>query len=89
MQTNFKLRFLADGFIAPVRVLSADETIYYRNRYEDYVRRYGSTGDEGGPRRIRGNRLFRLHVLASWAARLVRHPALLKAVSEVCLTVCP
>jgi hypothetical protein len=83
MHLNLSAKFSADGYVSPVRVLSADETAYYRGQYENYVRRYGSVGQDGGPRRIRGNRLFRLHVVASWAARLVRHPALIRAVAEV------
>ncbi len=85
MPTDLKSRFATDGFVCPLRVLTPEETVYYRGKYDDYVRRYGTTGqrDDGGVRRIRGNRLFRLHVVASWAARLVRHPALIKAVSEV------
>jgi hypothetical protein len=86
MPTDLKSRFTTDGFVCPLRVLTPDETVYYRGKYDDYVRRYGTTGqrDEGGGvRRIRGNRLFRLHVVASWAARLLRHPALIKAVAEV------
>jgi hypothetical protein len=87
MPTDLKSRFTTDGFVCPLRVLTPEETVYYRGKYDDYVRRYGTTGQQrdegGGVRRIRGNRLFRLHVVASWAARLVRHPALIKAVSEV------
>ena len=83
MCPDLRSKFISNGFVSPVRVLNADETTFYRSRYEDFVRRYGSVGQDGGPRRIRGNRLFRLHVAASWAARLVRHPALLKAVAEV------
>jgi non-heme Fe2+,alpha-ketoglutarate-dependent halogenase len=82
MTTDLKSRFTTDGFVCPLRVLTPDEAMYYRGKYDDYVRRYGTTG-EVGVRRIRGNRLFRLHVVASWAARLVRHPALIRAVSEV------
>lgn len=83
MYADLKAKFTTAGFVAPIRVLTPEETVFYRGKYDDYVRRYGSSGQDGGPRRIRGNRLFRLHVVASWAARLVRHPALIKAVAEV------
>ena len=60
--------FARDGLLFPVPVLTAEEADYYRLKYEDYVRRYG-----GGGGRVRGNKIFRLHLLAPWAARLVRH----------------
>ncbi len=39
-----------------------------------------------GIKRIRGNRIFRLHMVAKWAADLVRHPRLIQAVSQVTLS---
>ena len=60
--------FVRDGLLFPVPVLTAEEADFYRLKYEDYVRRYG-----GGGNRVRGNKIFRLHLLAPWAARLVRH----------------
>ena len=74
-------RFKKDGFLFPVEVFTTEEAGYYRSQYEEYVRRFGSgSGDE---RRVRGNKVFRLHLVAPWAARLVRSPRLLAAVKAV------
>ena len=51
------------------------------NRYKEYVQRYG-TGKEGD-RKVRGNKIFRTHILATWAKEIVTHPRLLRAVSAV------
>ena len=41
-------------------------------------------GKSGGShKRVRGNRIFRLHLIAKWAAELVRHPNLIGAVKKV------
>ena len=39
----------------------------------------------GSHKRVRGNRIFRLHLIAKWAADLVRHPNLISAVKKVIL----
>ncbi len=42
----------------------------------------------GSHKRVRGNRIFRLHLIAQWAAELVRHPNLISAVKKVILFLC-
>ena len=46
-----------------------------------YHHRYGS--GEGPGRRVRGNKVFRVHLVAPWAARIVRHTRLLAVVKAV------
>jgi len=77
-----KSEFAENGFLCPVEVLSPEETKFCQDKYAEYVRLYGSGGGKK-PRRIRGNRIFRLHLSCKWAADLVRHPNLIQAVSEV------
>ena len=50
-------------------------------RYRDYVQRFGA--GKGSERRIRGNKIFHTHILATWAKDIVTHPRLLGAVSAV------
>ena len=50
-------------------------------RYRDYVQRYGS--GKRGDQKVRGNKIFRTHILATWAKEIVTHPRLLGAVSAV------
>ena len=38
---------------------------------------------EDKTKRIRGNKIFRLHMVAKWAADLVRHPRLIATISQV------
>jgi len=73
--------FSRHGFVFPIQVFSPEETVYFRKKYEEYVKRFGS--GEGQDRRVRGNKLFRVHLLAPWAAQIVRHPRLVSAVQAV------
>ena len=75
-------RFQRDGFLFPLEILTAEEAVYYRGKYEEYVARYGGPG-QGEERRVRGNKVFRLHLVAPWAASLVRNCRLLAAVKAV------
>ena len=64
-----------DGFFFPVPVLSEEEAWYYRDRLEHVER------DLGGP--LRGVHRIKPHLLFTWLADLVRHPAILNAVEDV------
>jgi hypothetical protein len=64
-----------DGYYFPVRVLSPDDAGRYRERLERVER------DLGGP--LRGVYRVKPHLLFTWLADLVRHPALLDAVEDV------
>lgn len=72
MHEDLRERFLRDGFVFPVDVFSREEAVVARESYRDYVKRYGSGGQ--GDRRIRGNRIFRVHLVAKWARDIVTHP---------------
>eukprot|EP00092_Neocalanus_flemingeri_P004387 GFUD01004719.1.p1 GENE.GFUD01004719.1~~GFUD01004719.1.p1 ORF type:complete len:327 (-),score=125.47 GFUD01004719.1:148-1128(-) len=73
--------FAKHGFVFPVQIFSPDEITFYRSKYEEYVKRFGA--GTGLARRVRGNRIFRVHVVAPWAAQIVRHPRLVEAVQAV------
>jgi len=64
-----------DGYYFPVRVLSADEARHYRQRLERVEDALG------GP--LRGIYRVKPHLLLTWLAELVRHPAILDAVEDV------
>lgn len=66
------LRIACDGFAAPLPVLSSEEAA----RALSDLERYEAMQPEG---RLTGDSRFKLHLLLPWAARLVRHPALLEA----------
>lgn len=68
-------RYERDGYYCPVRVLSAEEARRYRDRLERVER------DLGGP--LRGVYRIKPHLLFTWLAALVRHPAILDAVEDV------
>jgi ectoine hydroxylase-related dioxygenase (phytanoyl-CoA dioxygenase family) len=68
-------RYARDGYVCPVPVLSADEARQYRLRLERAER------DLGGP--LRGVYRIKPHLLFTWLADLVRHPAILDAVEDV------
>src|SRR5215471_21420696 len=68
-------QYARDGYIFPVPVLSTDEARQYRLRLERVE------GDLGGP--LRGYYRVKPHLLFTWLADLVRHPAILDAVEDV------
>ena len=37
-------RYQRDGFLFPLEILTAEEAVYYRQKYEEYVARYGGPG---------------------------------------------
>ncbi len=68
-------QFDADGFTFPVRVMTREAAAEYRRKLESYERA------SGGP--IRNEWRHKVHLLFTWANRLVRHPAILDAVEDV------
>jgi non-heme Fe2+,alpha-ketoglutarate-dependent halogenase len=64
-----------EGYFFPVPVLSAGEAEQYRERLERVER------DLGAP--LRGVYRIKPHLLFTWLADLVRHPAILDAVEDV------
>ena len=67
--------FNEDGFVAPVRVLSASEAMEYRRRFERYEH-----DNDGWYELSKGQKI---HLLQTWAAELVRNPRVLDAVEDV------
>ena len=68
-------QYRRDGYHAPIRVVDAAQAAGYRQRLEAVER------DLGGP--LRGVYRIKPHVLFTWLAELVRHPAVLDAVEDV------
>lgn len=77
MPEDLSSSFWKNGYLFPIQVFSPEEAAMTRIKYEEYLKLYG----QGAQRRIRGNRIFRVHVLADWAAKIVKHPKLVAAVS--------
>lgn len=63
-----------DGFISPVRVMSEEEAGDYRRRFEAYEKANGGWYELSKGQKI--------HLLQTWAAELVMHPAILDAVED-------
>ena len=68
-------RFWEQGFLAPIRVMSAGEALEYRARLERFE------ASAGGP--LRGEFRHKSHLLFTWLADLVRHPRILDAVEDL------
>ena len=68
-------QFKRDGYYFPVRVLSTAEAAGYRARLE------GNEAALGGP--LASNMRHKVHLLFTWAAELVRHPAVLDVVEDI------
>ncbi len=68
-------QFRRDGFVFPIRVMSAAEAARYRAALEAYE------AASGGP--IQSNMRHKMNVLFTWANRLVRLPRILDAVEDI------
>jgi len=68
-------QFHEQGFVSPIRVMSAAEALGYRSRLERFERETG--GSLGGHLR------HKTHLLFTWLAALVRHSRILDAVDDL------
>jgi len=68
-------RFHEDGFLAPIRVMSAADAAEYRRHLEAFE------AQAGGP--LKGELRHKSHLLFTWLAELVRHPRILDAVEDL------
>jgi len=68
-------QFKRDGYYFPHRVMSAAEAAAFRQRME------ASEALNGG--KLSSNMRHKVHLLFTWAAELVRHPAILDAVEDL------
>jgi len=64
-----------DGYLFPIRVMSADDARGYRDQLEAYEQTTGAP--------IQSNMRHKVHLLFRWANELVRHPTVLDAVEEI------
>ena len=68
-------RYRDEGYLAPIRIMAADEAVLLRAQLEAVESRMG------GP--LRGDLRHKSHLLFPFLADLVRHPRLLDAVEDV------
>lgn len=68
-------RFRKDGYLFPIRVMSAEDAAGYRFALEGYERQ------TGGP--IAGNLRHKTHLLFTWASEIAHNPAVLDAVESI------
>jgi non-heme Fe2+,alpha-ketoglutarate-dependent halogenase len=68
-------QFREQGFVSPIRVMSAAEALGYRSRLERFE--HETSGPLGGHLR------HKTHLLFTWLADLVRHPRILDAVEDL------
>jgi len=64
-----------DGYFAPARVMSADEALVFRKKFEAY-----EAAHEGWYEMSKGQKLY---LLQTWARDLAKHPKILDAVEDV------
>ena len=64
-----------NGYVAPIPVMSAEDALSYRRRFEEY-----ETAQGGWYELSRGQKLY---LLQTWARDLVSHPKILDAVEDV------
>ncbi len=67
-------QYHAEGYYAPLRVLSTAEAAKLRDRLEDF---------EAGAGALAGKLRHKSHLLFTWLNDLIRHPAILDAVEDV------
>jgi hypothetical protein len=68
-------QFHEQGFVSPIRVMSAAEALGYRSRLERFEL------ETGAP--LGGHLRHKTHLLFTWLADLVRHPRILDAVEDL------
>ena len=67
-------QFRRDGFLAPVRVLSEEQTTYYRGRLEAFEAKY--------PEHV-GKLDIKAYLLCPWVDELVRMPSILDTIEDL------
>jgi non-haem Fe2+, alpha-ketoglutarate-dependent halogenase len=67
--------FRRDGFLSPVRVMTADDARRFRRALEAHEAKTGQP--------LQGNWRHKTHLLFTWADELVHHPKVLDAVEDV------
>lgn len=63
------------GYVAPVRVLSTQQTLRLRQRLEDFEQ------SQGGP--LKGSQRFKTHLLFGWLNDLVRDASIVDAIEDL------
>ena len=68
-------RFQRDGFVFPLRAISADTAMQYRRALEKY--------EAGTGKPLSGKYKHKVHLLFTWASELVHNATILDAVEEI------
>ena len=75
--TSLKARYDRDGYVYPVRVMSAEGMAETRHRLEGYLAQSNRNAKEDTLLQ------FKVHMVFPWADALIRHPAVLDAVETL------
>lgn len=74
---SLRAKYLSEGFLTPIRILSSDESSQVWKDYLKYVQLFGNNG------KLEGDTRFRVHLLAPWAHDLVTNPTLVQTIKTV------
>ena len=75
LSTEHVERFQRDGFVFPLRAISADTAMQYRRALEKY--------EAGTGKPLSGKYKHKVHLLFTWASELVHNATILDAVEEI------
>ena len=67
--------FATSGYVSPIRIVSADQAVAYRERLEQFERAQGSP--------LKGGQRNKGYLLFTWAYEIMTNPALLDAVEDL------
>lgn len=72
---TYKQKYFADGYVSPIRVMSADEALELRNELEKIEKKFGG--------HLPPELHQKMHLVFPWVADLIRNPNILHAVQEI------
>ena len=72
--------FKENGYLTPIDVLCSSEVTEIYQEYKKYEQKFAINGA------IPGDYRFRIHLLARWADRIIRHENIVKVVKEILQT---
>ena len=72
--------FKEKGYLTPIDVLGSSEVTQLYKEYNKYEQKFAINGA------IPGDYRFRIHLLTSWADRIIHHENIVKVVKEILQT---
>jgi len=75
LSTSDLQRYAEDGYLSPIRVMPPEDAMAFRARLEEHETA------SGGP--LRSELKHKVHLLFTWAAEIIRTPAILDAVEDI------